>query len=59
MVNGKALENRDKVYFFTDHMNHVAYEKYIKECRERKLDFGYLATVNLNQVIHQVYEDFC
>lgn len=59
MVNGKALENRDKVYFFTDHMNHVAYEKYIKACRERKLDFGYLATVNLNQVIRQVYEDFC
>lgn len=40
-------------------MNHVAYEKYIKACRERKLDFGYLATVNLNQVIRQVYEDFC
>lgn len=58
-VDGKMLENKEKVYFFTDHMNHTAYEKFIAACRERNLEFGYLATINTNQLIQRVYEDLC
>lgn len=58
-VDGKMLENKDKVYFFTDHMNHTAYEKFIVACRERNIEFGYLATINKNQLIQRVYEDLC
>lgn len=58
-VDGEMLENKDKVYFFTDHMNHTAYEKFIVACRERNIEFGYLATINKNQLIQRVYEDLC
>lgn len=53
------LKNKEKVYFFTDHMNHMAYEKFIAACRERNIEFGYLATINTNQLIQRVYEDLC
>lgn len=58
-VDGKMLENKEKVYFFTDHMNHMAYGKFVAACRERNIEFGYLATINTNQLIQRVYEDLC
>jgi hypothetical protein len=56
-VNGKMLEGKDKVYFFTDHISHVTYGKFIAEVRERKIPFGYIACQNMEQLIEQVYED--
>jgi hypothetical protein len=59
VVDGKMLDGSDMVYFFTDHMGHVAYEKFIAAVRERNIPFGYLGTINMEQVITQVYEDLC
>lgn len=37
----------------------IPYEKFIVACRERNIEFGYLATINKNQLIQRVYEDLC
>ena len=56
-VDGKMLEGSEKVYFYTDHMSHVIYGKFISAVRERKIPFGYLKSIHLESVIRQVYED--
>ena len=57
-VDGKMLENKDRVYFFTDYLNHISYNKFVAAVRERKIPFGYLHNTNIDHVIKQVYEDF-
>ena len=56
-IDGKMLEGKDKVYFFTDHISHATYGKFITAVRERKIPFGYLGTLNIEQIVRQVYED--
>lgn len=56
-VDGKVLENKDQVYFFTDYLNHVSYVKYIAALREKRIPFGYLGRVNVESVVRRVYED--
>lgn len=56
-VDGKMLDGKDKVYFFTDHISHVTYGKFIAAVRERKIPFGYLGSLNIEQMIRQIYED--
>lgn len=58
-VDGKMLEGCEKVYFYTDHMSHVIYGKFIAAVRERKIPFGYLGSIHIESVIKQVYEDLC
>lgn len=57
-VDGKVLEGKEYIYFFTDYMNHASYLKYIAAVREKKIPFGYLKSRNVEQIICQVYEDF-
>lgn len=56
-VDGKMLDGKDKVYFFTDHISHVTYGKFIAAVRERKIPFGYLGSLNIEQMIRHIYED--
>jgi hypothetical protein len=56
-VDGKMLVGKDRVYFFTDHISHVAYGKFIAAVRTQKIPFGYLSTMNMDQMIRQIYED--
>ena len=56
-VDGKMLEGCEKVYFYTDHMSHVIYGKFIAAVRERKIPFGYLGSIHIESVIKQVYGD--
>ncbi|MCM1119652.1 MAG: hypothetical protein NC543_09865 [bacterium] len=56
-VDGKVLENRERVYFFTDYLNHVSYVKFIAALREKRIPFGYLGSVNVENVVRRVYED--
>jgi hypothetical protein len=56
-VDGKMLVGKDRVYFFTDHISHVAYGKFIAVVRTQKIPFGYLSTMNMDQMIRQIYED--
>ena len=56
-VDGKMLENKEHVYFFTDYLNHVSYKKFIAVLREKKIPFGYLEKVNVESVVRRVFED--
>lgn len=56
-VNPKIFTDKDKAYFFTDHMGHVAYEKFVSLFRENDIPFGYLATINTEQIVKTIYED--
>lgn len=56
-VDGKMLDGKDKVYFFTDHISHVTYGKFIAAVRERKVPFGYLGSLNIDQLIRRIYAD--
>lgn len=55
-VDADGLDNKDKIFFFTDHISHVAYGKFVAIARERKIPFSYLHGVNMEQIIKQVYE---
>lgn len=57
LVDGKILNGKEKVYFFTDYMNHVSYAKYIAAVRERKIPFGYLGSRNIDYLVRQIAED--
>lgn len=56
-VDGAMLENKDKVYFYTDYISHVSYYKFIAAVRERKIPFGYIGSYNIDKVIKQIYDD--
>jgi hypothetical protein len=56
-VDGKMLEGKDRVYFYTDYISHVTYGKFIAAVRERKIPFGYLGTYNMDNIIRQIYDD--
>ena len=56
-VDGKMLENKEHVYFFTDYLNHVSYKKFIAVLREKKIPFGYLGCVNVESVVRRVFEE--
>lgn len=58
-VDGKKLENKEHVYFFTNYMNHISYIKFIGIVRERKIPFGYLGSRNVDQLVKQIYDDLC
>lgn len=54
--DGTVLDNKEKLFFFTDYISHTAYGKFIKIARERKIPFSYLHGVNMEQIIRQIYE---
>lgn len=56
-VDGKMLDGKDMVYFFTDYMNHISYTKFIAAVRERKIPFGYLTGTNIENTVKQIYDD--
>lgn len=56
-VDGKMLNGKERVYFFTDYMNHISYTKFVTAVRERNIPFGYLHSRNIENMIQQVYED--
>ena len=55
-VDAGGLDNKDMIFFFTDHISHVAYGKFVAIARERKIPFSYLHGVNMEQIIRQIYE---
>lgn len=56
-VDGKMLEGKNRIYFFTDYLSHVTYVKFIATVRERHIPFGYLGSLNMEKIIRQIYED--
>ena len=55
--DGKLVEGADIVYFFTDHLRHGTYGKFVKLVRENQIPFGYLHFVNIETLIRQVFEN--
>jgi|GEM_PF-1887568 len=56
-VNPSMLDNMDYVYFFTDIMCHKVYGKYIQALRTKKLDYGYIHSINIQNNLCQLYND--
>ena len=56
-VDGKIFEDKERVYFFTDYLNHASYMKFIAALRGRKVPFDYLGSRNVESMIRQVFED--
>ena len=52
-----VLAGTEKVYFFTNHLSHSIYGKYITLIRENKIPIGYLHSINLETIIKQIYKD--
>ena len=55
--DGKMFDGKERVYFFTDYLNHISYEKFIAAIRERKIPFGYLGSRNVEKIVKQIYEE--
>ncbi len=55
--DSKLMEGADMVYFFTDHLSHGTYGKFVKLVRENRIPFGYMHSVNVESLVRQVYED--
>ena len=56
-VNSGMLENKEKVYFFTDYISHISYKKFIAIVREKNIPFGYIGSNNIDSVVAQIYGD--
>ncbi|SEA17694.1 hypothetical protein SAMN05216349_10632 [Oribacterium sp. KHPX15] len=56
-VNSRMLEGKEKVYFFTDYINHISYKKFIAIVREKNIPFGYIGSSNIGSVVAQIYEE--
>lgn len=56
-VDASMLEDKEMIYFYTDYISHTAYGKFISALRENKLRFGYLGSLNLNNVVSRIYKD--
>lgn len=56
-VNSRIVENCEKVYFFTDHLSHGAYGRFMSVIREKGVAFGYLNSINLENLTRLIYED--
>ena len=55
--DSKLVEGADMVYFFTDHLSHGTYGKFVKLVRENRIPFGYMHSVNMEALVRQVFED--
>lgn len=55
--DGTMLDGMERVYFFTAHVSHTNYGKFVNITRERKIPIGYISGVNVENVVRQIYED--
>ena len=58
-VSASLVQNVDKVYFFTDVLDHSNYYKFLQYIRESGVDFGYIHGVNISNNIVYLYNDLC
>ncbi len=55
--DSKLVEGAEMVYFFTDHLSHGTYGKFVKLVRENQIPFGYMHSVNVETLVRQVFKD--
>ena len=60
-VSGAAdtaiVDKADYVFFFSDTISHSTYYRYLNILRERKISFGYIHGVNMENGIKQLYRE--
>ena len=56
-VNAGMLEGKEKVYFFTEYINHISYKKFVAIVREKHIPFGYISSRNIDSVVSQIYQE--
>jgi hypothetical protein len=52
-----VLLNSDRIFFFTDVLDHKTYHKFMNTIQENKLKFGYIHSVYIEGNIRQIYEE--
>ena len=50
------LFKMDGIFFYSKHMRHSLFGKYVSLCRTKNIKFHYLTSQNINNVIREVYE---
>jgi len=55
-VNESIVMNKDRIFFFSDHIGHSTYGRFIALAREKGIPFSYIHGVNMEQVIRRIYE---
>ena len=56
-LDASVVDKADYVYFFTDTLGHSAFYKYINVVKERKVPFGYIHGVNIENNVRQIYTE--
>lgn len=56
-MDTKIVEKADKVYFFTDTIDHGTYYRYCSVVRECGTPFGYIHGVNIGNLTKQLYKE--
>ncbi len=56
-VNAGMLEDKEKVYFFTEYISHISYKKFVAIVREKNIPFGYIGSRNIDSVVAQIYHE--
>ena len=51
------VEKADYVFFFSDTISHSTYYRYLNVLRERKISFGYIHGVNIENNIRHIYNE--
>ncbi len=52
------LEKMDAIFFYTKHMSHGLYQRYVSQCRSKEIPFYYLKSLNVQSVINEIQEVF-
>jgi len=53
----RSLIQADMIYFFTDHLSHKTFNKYMDFIRGRGLNFSYIHSVNIEKNLRQMERD--
>jgi hypothetical protein len=56
-VSAGMLEDKEKVYFFTEYISHISYKKFVAIVREKNIPFGYIGSRNIDSVVAQIYHE--
>lgn len=56
-LDTSIVDKADHVFFFSDTISHSTYYKYLNVLRERKISFGYIHGVNIENNIRHIYNE--
>jgi len=57
-VPTNVIDSAEWIYFFSDHICHPQYNRFLDAARIRNITVGYIAKVNIEANIRQIYADY-